>query len=310
MPGMLDNAWHRPLQEVYQCTEGFLAASCPHGRLHLNEEHVHIEPQWLDAGQQRFMPVITDFSRRTQAFVRYRLDDVLRMDAEQDCPCGRHTRTIAAIEGRQDDVLWLPDVRNDALTALFPDSLRRAMLLAQDCFSDYRLEQHALTWLVRLQPMQGVETEQAESADRARACRALPAVATAASRARVCALATSRARDAGPETTPHTLPAKTHSGKGDTRMNILVTGASGFVGSSFMRQFAAVPNLRLYGRGTAPFAGQGGRARHAARRGQLPVPRSQPTGRTEPAAALFAGRRHSRRGEGGSLGQPQGFPAR
>ena len=157
------NAWHRHLQEVYQCTEGFLAASCPHGRLHLNEEHVHIEPQWLDAGQQRFVPVITDFSRRTQAFVRYRLDDVLRIDAEQDCPCGRHTRTIAAIEGRQDDVLWLPDVRNDALTALFPDSLRRAMLLAQDCFSDYRLEQHALTWLVRLQPMQGVESGQAEA---------------------------------------------------------------------------------------------------------------------------------------------------
>jgi nucleoside-diphosphate-sugar epimerase len=35
-------------------------------------------------------------------------------------------------------------------------------------------------------------------------------------------------------------------------MNILVTGASGFVGSSFMRQFAAAPNLRLYGLGRRP----------------------------------------------------------
>jgi putative adenylate-forming enzyme len=161
--GHVSRAWHVPLQEAYQCTEGFLAASCERGRLHLNEELVHIEPQWLDAGQQRFMPIITDFSRRTQAFVRYRLDDVLRVDAEQDCPCGRHTRTIAAIEGRHDDVLWLPDLRNDALTALFPDSLRRAMLLAQDCFSDYCLEQHALTWLVRIQPGPGMDTGQAEA---------------------------------------------------------------------------------------------------------------------------------------------------
>jgi nucleoside-diphosphate-sugar epimerase len=35
-------------------------------------------------------------------------------------------------------------------------------------------------------------------------------------------------------------------------MNILVTGASGFVGSSFMRQFADVPGLRLFGLGRRP----------------------------------------------------------
>ena len=120
-------------------------------------------PNGWTPGTQHFMPIITDFSRRTQAFVRYLLDDVLRVDVEQDCPCGRHTLAIAAIEGRQDDVLWLPDLQNDALTAIFPDSVRRAMLLAQDCFSDYRLEQHALTWLVRVRPMTGVETGQAEA---------------------------------------------------------------------------------------------------------------------------------------------------
>ena len=38
------------VHEIYQATEGFLASSCEHGVLHLNEEYVHIEPQWLDAG--------------------------------------------------------------------------------------------------------------------------------------------------------------------------------------------------------------------------------------------------------------------
>ena len=61
--------------EVYQATEGFLAASCAHGTLHLNEEFLHIEPQWID--EQRFTPLITDFTRSTQPIVRYRLDDVL-----------------------------------------------------------------------------------------------------------------------------------------------------------------------------------------------------------------------------------------
>ncbi len=198
------------------------------------------------------MPIITDFSRRTQAFVRYLLDDVLRLDAEQDCPCGRHTRTIAAIEGRQDDVLWLPDLRNDALTALFPDSLRRAMLLRQDCFLDYRLEQHGLTWLGAPCGPCGAWKPIGPKHRSRRTCRAVPAVARAASRHPVCALATGRARDAGSKTAPHPLPAKTDSGKGKARMNILITGASGFVGGSFMRQFAAVPDLRLYGLGRRP----------------------------------------------------------
>jgi 2-alkyl-3-oxoalkanoate reductase len=35
-------------------------------------------------------------------------------------------------------------------------------------------------------------------------------------------------------------------------MNILITGASGFVGGSFMRQFGAEPNLRVYGLGRRP----------------------------------------------------------
>ena len=78
---------------------------CAAGRIHLNEEFLHIEPQWLDA--RRFVPVVTDFSRTSQAVVRYRLDDVL-VGAEGDCPCGRPTRSVAAIEGRCDEVLWLP----------------------------------------------------------------------------------------------------------------------------------------------------------------------------------------------------------
>jgi putative adenylate-forming enzyme len=140
-----------PVRQVYQCTEGFLGASCPAGRVHLNEELVHVEPEWLDAGKRRFQPIVTDFSRTTQLIVRYRLDDVLRV-AEGPCPCGRITLSLDAIEGRADDVLWAVRVAEDSLAPIFPDALRHAFARADPpgALRDYRLEQHGEEWRIRL----------------------------------------------------------------------------------------------------------------------------------------------------------------
>ncbi|QGU86498.1 F390 synthetase-related protein [Erwinia sorbitola] len=123
--------------EVYQATEGFLGATCSHGRLHLNEEFIHIEPEWLD--ERRFTPVITDFSRRTQPVVRYRLDDVL-VAASEPCPCGQPTRVLEAIEGRRDDRLLLPDLKGE-VQGVFADVCSRAIARSLPLTSDYRLVQ-------------------------------------------------------------------------------------------------------------------------------------------------------------------------
>ena len=129
------------VHEIYQATEGFLASSCEHGVLHLNEEYVHIEPQWLDAEERRFVPVITDFTRITQPIVRYRLDDILLARATP-CPCGRATRAIDGIEGRCDDLLLLPSARGGAPpVAVFADVLTRAFAQALPANADYRLVQ-------------------------------------------------------------------------------------------------------------------------------------------------------------------------
>ncbi|QKY05214.1 CoF synthetase [Janthinobacterium lividum] len=131
------------VHEIYQATEGFLASSCEHGVLHLNEEYVHIEPQWLDGEQRRFVPVITDFTRITQPIVRYRLDDILIARATP-CPCGRATRAIDGIEGRCDDMLFLPSLpsaNGGAPVAVFADVLTRAFAQALPPDADYRLVQ-------------------------------------------------------------------------------------------------------------------------------------------------------------------------
>lgn len=123
--------------QIYQATEGFLACTCPHGSLHLNEEYLYIEKQWLD--DKRFIPIITDFSRHSQPIVRYRLDDVL-IAAHQPCNCGMASQVIEKIEGRQGDTLSLP--KTDGSTApVFADMCERifAQILPLEC--DYQLEQ-------------------------------------------------------------------------------------------------------------------------------------------------------------------------
>lgn len=127
------------VHEIYQATEGFLASSCDHGVLHLNEEYMHVEPQWLDEQQRRFVPVITDFTRITQPIVRYRLDDILLARATP-CPCGRVTRAIDGIEGRCDDMLVLPATDGKNIS-VFADVLTRAFAQALPADGDYRLVQ-------------------------------------------------------------------------------------------------------------------------------------------------------------------------
>jgi putative adenylate-forming enzyme len=160
------------VQQNYQATAGFLGYTCPEGTIHLNEECVHIEPEWLDAARTRFHPIVTDFTRETQIIARYRLDDVLRV-RETPCPCGRASLALAGIDGRRDAVLMLPAhgahaVDNDTgppqvhkARAVFPDVVRRAMMLAcgdraardrmgSALIRDYRIVQTGESLVVRL----------------------------------------------------------------------------------------------------------------------------------------------------------------
>ncbi len=142
----IEEAFGVAVGQIYQAAEGFLGCTCSKGRIHLNEESLDIEPQWLDDEHERFHPLITDFSRETQWFVRHRLDDILRLDPTP-CPCGRKTMTLKQIEGRAEEVLWLQDA-SGALSPVFPDVLRQ--VLYTHPVERYRIEQHGQRWQVQL----------------------------------------------------------------------------------------------------------------------------------------------------------------
>jgi putative adenylate-forming enzyme len=127
--------------EIYQATEGFLAATCPHGRMHWNEDAIFVEKEWLDESRRRFVPVITDFRRLTQPIIRYRLDDVILQGEGGRCECGSIFETLGAIEGRCDDLLDLPRADGCGRITVFPDLIRRAAALALPAGVDYLIRQ-------------------------------------------------------------------------------------------------------------------------------------------------------------------------
>ncbi len=82
---------------VYQAKEGFLAVGNERGGLDWNEDLVALQRMYFRGDASRFVPVITDLRRTTQRYVRYRMDDVLRVvDGE-----------IVEVEGRLQDVLYV-----------------------------------------------------------------------------------------------------------------------------------------------------------------------------------------------------------
>ncbi len=133
----ISGAFGLPVGQIYQCTEGLLATPCRLGTLHLHEEHILVEREWLDPEHTRFRPVITDFRRRVQPVVRYRLEDVL---VPTECGCGHHAQAIGRIEGRCDDILR-PPPRGPAPALVFPDFVRRLMLETLPSVHDWSFTQ-------------------------------------------------------------------------------------------------------------------------------------------------------------------------
>lgn len=124
------------IHQVYQCTEGFLGYTCEYGSLHLNEDVVVIEKEYLD--NERFTPVITDFVRKTQPIVKYRLNDILVED-KRPCRCGTSMTRLKRIEGRMDDVFEFDGI-NGGIVKVFPDFIARVILYVPK-IKDYRVVQ-------------------------------------------------------------------------------------------------------------------------------------------------------------------------
>ncbi|MBL1226366.1 F390 synthetase-related protein [Enterococcus sp. BWR-S5] len=131
------------IHQIYQCTEGFLGCTCEHGTLHLNEDIVKFEKEYID--EKRFYPIITDFKRTSQPMLRYRLNDIL-IAADQPCACGSVFEAIEKIEGREDDIFIFNGLKQKEV-AVYPDFIRRCLLFVSEV-RDYQVIQTASNQLI------------------------------------------------------------------------------------------------------------------------------------------------------------------
>ncbi|MFX3647753.1 MAG: F390 synthetase-related protein [Paenibacillus sp.] len=137
---VLEQVFGQTVHQVYQCTEGFLGATCRYGTLHLNEDIVHIEKEYIDSATRRFVPIVTDFSRTSQPIIRYRLNDILT-EAAMPCACGSLFTAIERIEGRCDDTLYFTQLHTGVPVSVFPDFVTRAVIAASPDIEHYRVVQ-------------------------------------------------------------------------------------------------------------------------------------------------------------------------
>ena len=115
------------VHQFYSSTEGEIAATCEYGTLHLNEEIMVIQKEWVDKEKGWYHPIISDFKRKTQPIIRYRLNDIL-VTSKQPCKCGDARESIESIMGRQDDIFLLEKKSGDGFEQVIPDFIRRAVM--------------------------------------------------------------------------------------------------------------------------------------------------------------------------------------
>lgn len=120
------------VREIYMATEGLFGVACPHGTLHLCEDCVAFE--WESVGNVS-SPLITDFTRRTQIMIRYRMNDLIRLSSAP-CPCGSPLQAVSEIAGRHDDALVFPGP-----ITVTPDIVRNAIVGAARSITDFRVLQ-------------------------------------------------------------------------------------------------------------------------------------------------------------------------
>lgn len=119
---LVRRAFDCPLRNNYGASEFFsMAWECEHGRLHLNDDWVVLEPvdrqlRPVPEGAAAHAVLLTNLANHVQPLLRYRLDDAVRFTGEH-CRCGSQFPVID-VQGRSADTLLLHGAGDRAVTVL------------------------------------------------------------------------------------------------------------------------------------------------------------------------------------------------
>jgi phenylacetate-CoA ligase len=136
----IGRAFDAPIASSYGATEaGYVFMECEAGRLHQVTESCHVD--FLPFSPEHGGPdvgriLVTTFDNPWRSLVRFDIGDVVRLDGQAPCPCGRREGlTLASVEGRTVSLTLTPEGR-----AVTQGAVDRA-LGAVDGLAEYRLRQ-------------------------------------------------------------------------------------------------------------------------------------------------------------------------
>ena len=128
-------AFKAPVVEHYGQAEGVANISqCPAGRLHVDEDYAGVEFLPLENIPGLFRVVGTNWHNPAFPLLRYDTGDLVTLDADAPCPCGRLGRLVRTIDGRQEDYVVLPNgARIGRMDHIFKDmvNVREAQIAQQ-----------------------------------------------------------------------------------------------------------------------------------------------------------------------------------
>ena len=140
-------AWNVAPFKLYSTTEGMLGIECSHHTgIHIFEDLGIIEVvdennKPVPDGSPGMKILFTNLYQYTQPVIRYEISDMITISSEV-CPCGRTFRRIIAIEGRNDDILYLEGLEEKSVAlppfvfhgviALFSDIMEYQIIYRDD----------------------------------------------------------------------------------------------------------------------------------------------------------------------------------
>jgi phenylacetate-CoA ligase len=110
----IESAFGSPVFDQYASSDaGAFICNCEYGSLHVNPEFgvcEVVKPDGTTAGPGEEGEIVaTSFCNKEQVFIRYKIGDLAVPGPPEPCACGRMMPRIAALTGRADDVLYIPD---------------------------------------------------------------------------------------------------------------------------------------------------------------------------------------------------------
>lgn len=135
---VIADAFNAPVVQHYGQAEGVANFSeCPMGRLHVDEDYAGVEFIPLEGDPSLFRVVGTNWHNHAFPLLRYDTGDLIELEPEGDCSCGRPGRLVKVIDGRREDYLQLSNgVQIGRLDHVFKDmvNVREAQIAQRsDC---------------------------------------------------------------------------------------------------------------------------------------------------------------------------------